>query len=136
MPSASFPDSCNYYRYFDRSCSQEIRDIIPAPLRCVRNTKSSTHSQPCQASLPNPEHLSQKLSLITRTCSSREILLSFNPEAYSLPSFKSNVNKSDLTPSPLSHSLSFFLSFFFSNKLHQYSLQNSMLLFLFQMGYS
>ena len=35
-----------FYRYFHRHCSQEIRDIIPVPLRRVRTTRSSTHSHP------------------------------------------------------------------------------------------
>ena len=43
-----------FYRYFHRHCSQEIRDIIPVPLRRVRTTRSSTHSHPFQVSLPNP----------------------------------------------------------------------------------
>ena len=29
-----------FCRYFHRHCSQEIRDIIPVPLRCVRNPRS------------------------------------------------------------------------------------------------
>ena len=32
-----------FYRYFHGHCSQEIREIIPVPLRRVRTTKSSTH---------------------------------------------------------------------------------------------
>ena len=39
-----------YYRYFNGHCSQEIRDIIPVPLRRVRITRSSTHSHPFQVS--------------------------------------------------------------------------------------
>ena len=31
-----------------RHCSQEIREIIPVPLRRVRTTRSSTHSYPVQ----------------------------------------------------------------------------------------
>ena len=34
-----------FYRYFQGHCPQEIRDIIPVPLRRVRTTRSSTHSQ-------------------------------------------------------------------------------------------
>ena len=33
-----------FYRYFHGHCSQEIREIIPAPLRRVRTNRSSTHS--------------------------------------------------------------------------------------------
>ena len=70
-------------RYFNGHCSQEIRDIIPVPLRRVRTTRSSTHSHPFfvgalyrppwpflnktdwkknpfQVSLPNPRTLSHK----------------------------------------------------------------------------
>ena len=43
-----------YYRYVNGHCSQEIRDIIPVPLRSVRTTRSSTQSHPFQVSLPNP----------------------------------------------------------------------------------
>ena len=57
-----------YYRYFKGHCSQEIRDVIPVPLRHVRTTRSSTHSQPFQDSLPNPQTLSHKSSFIPRTC--------------------------------------------------------------------
>ena len=39
-----------FYRYFNGHCSQEIREIIPVPLRRVRITRSSTHSHPFQAS--------------------------------------------------------------------------------------
>ena len=41
-----------FYRCFHGNCSQEIRDIIPIPLRRVRNTRRSTNSHPCQVSLP------------------------------------------------------------------------------------
>ena len=37
-----------YDRYFNGHCSQEIRDIIPVPLRRVRTTRSSTPSHPFQ----------------------------------------------------------------------------------------
>ena len=47
-----------FYRYFNGHCSQEIRDIIPVPLRHVRTTRGSTHSHPFQVSLPNPLSLS------------------------------------------------------------------------------
>ena len=57
-----------FYKYFHRHCSQEIREIIPVPLRRVRTTRSSTHSHPFQVSLPNPRTLSHKSSFIPRTC--------------------------------------------------------------------
>ena len=56
-----------YYGYFYGHCSQEIRDIIPVPLRRVRTTRSSTHSHPFQVSLPNPRTLPHKSSFIPRT---------------------------------------------------------------------
>ena len=99
-----------FYRYFHRHCSQEIREIIPVPLRRVRTTRSSTHSHPFQVSLPNPRTLSHKSSFIPRTCNLWNVLpSSCFPESYNLPSFKSNINKLDLISlSPLSLLLSFF----------------------------
>ena len=55
-------------RFFHGHCSQEIRDIIPVPLRRVRTTRRSTHSNNFQVSLPNPRTLSHKSSFIPRTC--------------------------------------------------------------------
>ena len=52
-----------YYRYFNGHCSQEIRDIIPVPLRRVRTTRSSTHSHSFQVSLPNPRTLISQIIL-------------------------------------------------------------------------
>ena len=63
-----------FYRYFNGHCSQEIRDIIPVPLRRVRTTRSSTHSHPFQVSLPNPRTLSHKSSFIPRTCNLWNVL--------------------------------------------------------------
>ena len=57
-----------FYRYFHGHCSQEIREIIPVPLRRFRTTRGSTHSHPFQVSLPNPRALSHKSSFIPRTC--------------------------------------------------------------------
>ena len=86
-----------FYRYFNGHCSQEIRDIIPVPLRRVRTTRSSTHSHPFQVSLPNPRTLSHKSSFIPRTCNLWNVLpSSCFPESYNLPSFKSKINKLDL----------------------------------------
>ena len=90
-----------YYRYFNGHCSQEIRDIIPVPLRRVRITRSSTHSHPFQVSLPNPRTLSHKSSFIPRTCNLWNVLpSSCFPESYNLPSFKSKINKLDLISLP------------------------------------
>ena len=86
-----------FYRYFNGHCCQEIRDIIPVPLRRVRTTRSSTHSHPFQVSLPNPRTLSHKSSFIPRTCNLWNVLpSSCFPESYNLPSFKSKINKLDL----------------------------------------
>ena len=97
-----------YFRYFNGHCSQEIRDIIPVPLRRVRTTRSSTHSHPFQVSLAISRTLSHKSSFIPRTCNLWNVLLSScSPESYNLPSFKSKINKLDLISlSPLSLSLS------------------------------
>ena len=86
-----------YYRYFNGHCSQEIRDIIPVPLRRVRTTRSSSHSHPFQVSLLNPRTLSHKSSFIPRTCNLWNVLpSSCFPECYNLPCLKSKINKLDL----------------------------------------
>ena len=86
-----------FYRYFHGHCSQEIREIIPVPLRHVRTTSSSTHSQTFQVSLPNPRTLSHKSSFIPRTYDLWNVLpSSCLHESYNLPSFKSMSNKLDL----------------------------------------
>ena len=100
-----------FYKYFHGHCSQETREIIPVPLRRVRTTRSSTHSHPFQVSLPTSRTLSYKSSFIPRTCNLWNVLpTSCFPESYSLPYFKSKINKLDLIS--LSPSLS-LLSFFF-----------------------
>ena len=89
--SYSFPSNTS------RRSSQEIREIIPVPLRHVRTTRSSTHSHPFHVSLSNPQTLSQKSSFIPRTCNLWNILpFSCFPESYNLPTFKSKINKFDL----------------------------------------
>ena len=86
-----------YYRYSNGHCSQEIRDIIPVPLRRVRTTRSSINSHPFQVSLPTSRTLSHKSSFIPRTCNLWNVLpSSCFPESYNLPSFKSKINKPDL----------------------------------------
>ena len=86
-----------YYRYFNGHCSQEIREIIPVPLRRVRTTRSSAHSLPFQVSLPTSRPLSHKSSFIPRTWNLWNVLSSSCfPESYNLPSFKSKINKLDL----------------------------------------
>ena len=86
-----------YYRYFNGHYSQEIRNIIPGPLRRVRTTRSSTHSHPFRVSLPNPRTLSHKSSFIPRANNLWNVLpFSCFPESYNLPSFKSKINKLDL----------------------------------------
>ena len=78
-----------FYRYFNGHCSQEIRDMIPFPLRCVRTTRSSTHSHPFLVSLPTSQTLSHKSSFIPRTCNLWNILpSSCFPVSYNLPSFE------------------------------------------------
>ena len=99
-----------FYRYFNGHCSQEIRDNIPVPLRCVRTTRSSTHSPPFQVSLPTSQTLSHKSSLSQEhaiygtTC----LLLAFlSPTTYHF----SNLSSINLILSlyPLSCLLSSFL---------------------------
>ena len=57
--------------------SQEIREIIPTPLRLVKSNRISTHLHPFQVSLPNPQALSHKSSFIPKTCN----LWNFLPSA-------------------------------------------------------
>ena len=86
-----------FYRYFYGNCSQEIKSIIPDPLKHVRPTRSSTQSHPFQVTLSNPRTLSHKSSFISRTCQLWNTLLSTSfPESYNLACFKSNINKLDL----------------------------------------
>ena len=56
-----------FYRYFHGHCSQEIKSIVPDPVRRVRTTRSSTHSHPFQVTLPNPPTLAHRSSFIPRT---------------------------------------------------------------------
>ena len=56
-----------FYRYFHGYCSQEIKNIIPDPVRRVRTTRSSTYSHPFQVTLTYPRTLSHKSSFIPRT---------------------------------------------------------------------
>ena len=55
-----------FYRYIHGHCSQEIKDIIPDPVRHVRTTRGSTHSHLFQVTLPNPRTLAHKSSFIPR----------------------------------------------------------------------
>ena len=86
-----------FYRYFHGHCSQEIKNIIPDPMRRVLTNRSSTHSHPFQVTLPNLRTLAHKSSFILRTSQLWNSMPSTTfPESYNLSSFKSNVNKLDL----------------------------------------
>ena len=109
-----------FYRYFNGHCSQEIRDIIPVPLRRVRTARSSTHSHPSKFHcllhdlyLTN-HHSSQEHAIYGTSC----LLLAF---LSATTCHLSNLRSISLilSPYPLSCSLSsFFLCwgfvFFFS----------------------
>ena len=41
-------DLSTFYRYFHGNCPQEIKNINPDPVMCVRTTRSSTYSHPFQ----------------------------------------------------------------------------------------
>ena len=99
--------------------SQEIRDIIPVPLRRVRTTRSSTHSHPFQISLPPSRNLSHKSSFIPRTCNFWDVLpSSYIPESCNLPSFKTKIDNLDLIfLSPLSFLLLPMLGLYSHNSL-------------------
>ena len=43
---------------------QEIKNIVPDPVKRVRTTGSSTYSHPFQVTLPSPRTLSHKSSFI------------------------------------------------------------------------
>ena len=86
-----------FYRYFHGHCSQEIRNIIPDPVRRVRTTRSSTYAHNFQVTLPNPRTLCHKSSFNPRTSQLWNSLPPTTfPESYNLSSFKSNINKLDL----------------------------------------
>ena len=85
------------YRYFHGHYSQEIKNIIPDPVRHVRTTRSSTYSRPFQTKLPNPRILAHKSPFIPRTSQLWNSLPPATfPESYNLSSFASNINKLDL----------------------------------------
>ena len=86
-----------FCRYFHGHCSQDIKNIIPDPMRRVRTTRSSTCSHLFQVTLPNPRTLAHKSSFIPRTSQLWNSLPPTTfPESYNSPSFKSNINKLDL----------------------------------------
>ena len=92
-----FADLSIFYSYFHGHCSQEIKNIIPDPVRRVRTTRSSTYTHPFQVTLPNPRTLPHKSSFIPRTSQLWNSLQPTTfPESYNLSSFKSNINKLDL----------------------------------------
>ena len=83
--------------HFHGHCSQEIKNIIPDPVRRVGTTRSSTCSHSFQVTLPNPRTLSHKSSFIPRTSHLWNSLPPNTfPESYNFSSFKSNINKLDL----------------------------------------
>ena len=90
--------------YFHGHCSQEIRNIIPDPMRHVRTTRSSTHSHLFQVTIPNPR------TLVTNHLSFQELLtcgthshplLSLNPTICHL----SNLTPTNLILSPFLNTL-------------------------------
>ena len=86
-----------FYHYFHRHCTQEIKNIIPDPVRRVRTIRISTCSHPFQVTLPNPGTLSHKSSFTPRTSQLWSSLPPTTfPESYNLSSFKSNINELDL----------------------------------------
>ena len=82
-----------FYRYFHGHCSQEIKNIIPDPVRRDRTTRSSTYSHPFKL-----HYLIHELYL-TNHFLFPELLncgTHCHSESYNLLSFKSNINKLDL----------------------------------------
>ena len=87
-----------FYRYFHGHCSLEIKNIIPGPVMRVRTTRSFIQTHPFQITPLNPRTLAHKSSFIPRTSQLWNTLPSTAfPESYDLSSFKSNINKLDLT---------------------------------------
>ena len=90
-------DLSNFYSYFHGHYSQEIKNIIPDPVRRVRTTRSSTYLHPFQVTLPNLRTLAHKSSFIPRTSQLwNSVPPTTFPESYNLSSFKSNTNKHGL----------------------------------------
>ena len=104
---------------FTDIASQEIKNIIPDPMRRVRTTRSSTHSHSFQVTLPNPRTLAHKSSFISRTSQlwnsfyDCHPLLSLNPIICHLL----NLASTNLILSPFLLSLPHFLSFSFAGAL-------------------
>ena len=97
-----------FYRYFHAHCSQELKNIIPDPVRCVEATRNCTYSHPFQVTLANPRALSHKSSFIPRTSQLWNSLPPTTfPESYNLSSFKSTIANLILSPFLLKLSLIF-----------------------------
>ena len=102
-----------FYRFFHGHCSQEMKNIIPDPMKRVPTTRSSTYSHPFQVTLPNSQTLAHKLFFILRTSQLWNSLPPTTfPESQNLSSFKSNIKKLNLV-SLSTFSSPHFLSFSF-----------------------
>ena len=89
-----------FYRYFHGHCSQEIKNIIPDPVRCVPTTRNSTYSHPVKVKLPNPRTLAHKSSFIPRTSQLWNSLPPTTfPESYNFSSVKTNITLDLISPS-------------------------------------
>ena len=105
-----------FYRYFNGNCSQEIKNIIPDPVRRVRTTRSSTHSHPFQVTLPNPR------TLATSHLSFEE-LLNYGTHCHTILSLNRtirhllNLTSTNLILSPFLFNLPHFLNFSFVGAL-------------------
>ena len=109
-------DLSMFYRYFHGHCSQEIKNIIPDPVRRVQTTRSSTYSHPFQVTLPNPRTLSHKSSFIPRTSQQWNSLPPTTfPESYNSLSF--NLTSTNLILSPFLYKLPLIFCFSFVEAL-------------------
>ena len=80
--------SAPYFTQFHGHCSQEIREIIPVPLRRARTTRSSNHSHPVQVHCLIYELYPHKSSLEHATDGTSCLLVFLNLTTYYLSNLR------------------------------------------------
>ena len=111
-----FADLSIFYHYFHGHCSQEIKNIIPDPVRRIRTTRSSTYLHPFQVALPNSQTLAHTSSFIPKTA---QVWNSLPPTTFlnNTISHLLNLTSKNLILSPSLLKLPHFLSFSFVGAL-------------------